>query len=210
MKEIPDSLFEAIEHPERFSDAELEALLHQPEARELYDMLSRTADVTTPSPEVDVDSAWTRFVAENVHRRTSLWQKICSRPAAAIVLVALTCGVVVATSIGISHSLESRRHATEVPEVQEVTPAQEVAGVEEITGENAEKIILFKDETIVDVLKTVADHYGVKTSVGEGAPVDIRLFFQWDPSQSLVETVEQLNNFEKINISVSDNTLILH
>ena len=36
---------------------------------------------------------------------------------------------------------------------------------------------------------------------------DLRLYFRWDTSARLEETVEALNNFEKINLSLDNNKI---
>ena len=46
MKDNIDRLLDALEHPENYSDAEVEQILADPEAREVYDMLHKAADVS--------------------------------------------------------------------------------------------------------------------------------------------------------------------
>lgn len=41
MKDNIDRLLDALEHPENYTDAEVEQILADPEAREVYDMLRK-------------------------------------------------------------------------------------------------------------------------------------------------------------------------
>lgn len=49
-----------------------------------------------------------------------------------------------------------------------------------------------------------ATHIGTNDSANE-----LRLYFRWDKELPLDEIVGQLNNFEQINITLSDRTLII-
>ena len=64
MNDNTDRLLEAIEHPERFSDDELAALLKEPEMRELYDLMSKTSDAVAETPVYDLDKEWDAFVTK--------------------------------------------------------------------------------------------------------------------------------------------------
>lgn len=63
MKDNIDRLLDALEHPENYSDAEVEQLLTDPEAREVYDMLRKTADASAPVSDINLDDEWRRFEA---------------------------------------------------------------------------------------------------------------------------------------------------
>ena len=58
MNDNTDLLLEAIEHPERFSDDELSKLLQDPDTRELYLILTKTADAIAEPPVIDIDHEW--------------------------------------------------------------------------------------------------------------------------------------------------------
>ena len=47
MKDRTDRLFEAIEHPDRFSDDEIQEMLNDPGMQELYKQICKTADALT-------------------------------------------------------------------------------------------------------------------------------------------------------------------
>lgn len=78
MKDNIDLLLDALEHPENYSDAEVEQILADPEAREVYDMLRKTADVSAPVSEINLDEEWRRFEAKQPKRGPILlrWQSL--------------------------------------------------------------------------------------------------------------------------------------
>ena len=58
MKDRTDRLFEAIEHPDRFSDDEIQEMLNDPCMQELYKQICKTADALTTTEEPDIDREW--------------------------------------------------------------------------------------------------------------------------------------------------------
>lgn len=69
MKDSIDRLLDALEHPDNYSDAEVEQLLTDPEAREVYDMLHKAADVSAPVSEINIDEEWRCFEAKQPKRK---------------------------------------------------------------------------------------------------------------------------------------------
>ena len=69
--------------------------------------------------------------------------------------------------------------------------------------------IVFENETLGTILDDMADFYGLNLETDNNTLLNIRLFYRWDRSDSVEEVVRQLNNFEKINLKLSDGTLTL-
>lgn len=61
MKDDIDRLLDAVEHPERFSDEELEKMFEDSETFEMYRLMGRTAYALTDTPEPDIDKEWQDF-----------------------------------------------------------------------------------------------------------------------------------------------------
>ena len=74
-----------------------------------------------------------------------------------------------------------------------------------LTAEN--KSVVFEDETLRTILDRIARHYGTEIVYRSTDTGDLRLYFRWDTSARLEETVEALNNFEKINLSLDNNKI---
>ncbi len=51
-----DRLLDAIEHPDRYSEKDVEAMLADPEVMEVYRLLDTIKAVLTPIPAPDVDT----------------------------------------------------------------------------------------------------------------------------------------------------------
>lgn len=216
MKDNIDRLLDALEHPEKYSDAEVEQLLTDPEAREVYDILRRTADVSAPVPEINIDDEWRRFEAKQPKRRPLIFRWlsfVASRNAAAVVIALVGTLAVVAATIGVTHYFiaDNELAQTEQTEPQKRTNIANanVAPTDTIPAETTSlpETIVFKGENLERILADMAEYYGAKFKFNQDAAKSLKLYFEWDQSLPLNEVVEQLNNFEQIDITLTDKVL---
>lgn len=216
MKDNIDRLLDALEHPEKYSDAEVEQLLTDPEAREVYDILRKTADVSAPVPEINIDDEWRRFEAKQPKRRPVIlrWLSfMASRNAAAVVIALVGTLAVVAATIGVTHYFiaDNELTQTEQTEPQKRTNIANanVAPTGTIPSETTPlpETIVFKGENLERILADIAEYYGATVKFNQDAAKSLKLYFEWNQSLPLNEVVEQLNNFEQIDITLTDKVL---
>ena len=216
MKDNIDRLLDALEHPENYNDAEIEQLLTDPDAREVYEMLRKTADIFAPVPEINIDEEWRRFEAKQPKRRPLIlrWLSfVASRNAAAVVIALVGTLAVVAATIGVTHYFIADKELaqTEQTEPQKRTNIANanVAPTDTIPSETTPlpETIVFKGENLERILADIAGYYGATVKFNQDAAKSLKLYFEWDQSLPLNEVVEQLNNFEQINIILTDKVL---
>lgn len=216
MKDNIDRLLDALEHPENYNDTEIEQLLTYPEARDVYDMLRKTADASAPIPEINIDDEWRRFEAKQPNRRSNIFRWlsfVASRNAAAVVIALVGTLVVVAATIGVTHYFNANKEMAQTeqtePQKQTAIADSKVAPTDTIPAETTPlpETIVFKGENLERILADMAGYYGVTVKFNQDATKSLLLYFEWDQSLPLNEVVEQLNNFEQINITLTDKAL---
>lgn len=216
MKDNIDRLLDALEHPENYNDTEIEQLLTDPEARDVYDMLRKTADASAPIPEINIDDEWRRFEAKQPNRRSNIFRWlsfVASRNAAAVVIALVGTLVVVAATIGVTHYFNANKEMAQTeqtePQKQTAIADSKVAPTDTIPAETTPlpETIVFKGENLERILADMAGYYGVTVKFNQDATKSLLLYFEWDQSLPLNEVVEQLNNFEQINITLTDKAL---
>lgn len=216
MKDNIDRLLDALEHPENYSDAEVEQILADPEAREVYDILRKTADASAPVSEINLDEEWRRFEAKQPKRRPVIlrWLSfMASRNAAAVIIALVGTLAVVAATIGVTHYFNSNKEMAQTeqtePQKQTAIADSKVAPTDTLTNEEAPmpETIVFKGENLERILADMAGYYGVTVKFNQDAAKSLLLYFEWDQSLPLNEIVEQLNNFEQIDITLTDKAL---
>lgn len=96
----------------------------------------------------------------------------------------------------------------EVATESETTPIQsDTISSVEATKAKAAEIIVFDDEPLETILKKISEYYDCKVTFSNEASKSLRLYFRWNPENTLEEVVEQLNNFEQIHIIIKDKTI---
>lgn len=69
--------------------------------------------------------------------------------------------------------------------------------------------VMFEDEPLETIATAVASAYGLEVRFNDEETSSLHLYYKFDPSLSLDEVVSQLNTFERINIRLEGNTLII-
>lgn len=176
-------------HPERYSDEQIQAMI----------------DVVDQVP--DVEAEWNRFEQKHgkpvsaPHYALPRW----SRRAASVLAIVVSMGLLYAATV--STGL--------LPSPFALQPDREVSP-ESAAGANAADVPLQTEVKVYDnvalsqILAEIADYYHVSISYENVSVQTMRLFFRWDQSLSIEQTVQALNSFERIRIVVRDsNTLVV-
>lgn len=219
MKDKTDRLFEVMENPARFSDDEIRQMLDDEEMRELYGLMSKTTDALTETREPDIDAEWERFTARQPHRAKRvgtlphIFKLFAARKVAAILTVGVSIAAVAAT-VAVTYSLVSLK--TEKRE--QIAAESAVAQPGHIAVENKDSIdsqipagepltVIFKNESFGNIISRIAEYYGATVKYSNENAKALHLYFQWDQRQPLNEIVDQLNNFEQIDLKLADDTI---
>lgn len=210
-----DRLLDAIEHPERYSDQELEAMLADSEVREVYDMLDKTKASLSPINTPNVDAEWESFSA--AHRNTQkcfrfpILNRFSRNIAASIAIgFASLAAVAAVVGVGINYALNNKNAEAPATEVVIVESATSVPTDTIVVGDApvaTPEIIVFDNEPLEMIANRIAKYYGYEAEFSTEDSKSLRLYFRWDQTQPLEEVVESLNNFEQIHLTVKDKTI---
>lgn len=210
-------ILELIDNPGKYTPQEIEGMLADPEMREIYETLSAVssslhATETTADTE-DIDREWRRFADH--HRRTRwrmLWRQ---RRAAIITVVVATSLVAVATGIGLTvRNQRTDRPAAAgttaaVAEASVSTPGDTVALAETPVMAQLPAQVEFEDETLETIIGQIASRHGLKVRYLSSESKGVRLYFVWDTTQPVEETIASLDNFERFSVSLQDATIVI-
>lgn len=203
-----DKLIEAVEHPNQFSESELQALLADPENRELYRMMcaSRAGSFIKDSDlnNEEIAKQWELF--ENRHRKRSLFSWLGNRKIAAVVgLIIASCSIiVVGVSLSNQHIKKNEIAATQT------APITNHLNLEDKSMQSATRndtIIVFENETLYNILQEASPYYNVKVDLKNPQSKEVRLFLKWDSTTDLIDLIEQLNSFDRINLFLKEDTI---
>ena len=210
-----DRFLDAIEHPERYTQSEIEAMLQDPEVKEMFDLLDKTKSSLQTLQTPDIEAEWKRFeknhpMSERKHR---FWLAgIMSRNIAATIAIAIVSFTAVAAIVGIGINHLNQRHEASRPADARTEYAEAIAEPDSVKSVEAVKdkipeIIVFDNEPLETIVDRIAGYYGCKVEFGNEASKSLRLYFRWDQENTLEEVVGRLDNFEQIHIVIKDNTI---
>ena len=180
-------------HPERYTDEQIEKMLNE-----------------TPVAEPDVDEAWKHFKkGHHQHRQPMRW-------AAILITVAALSGISYAA---IHHFQKTREEKQETGAMPQQKPlAREVVWKKE--SQSATSTLEEPDSTRQDqhfnnvplqqIMQQISKDYGVDVVFNNDAARTIRFYISWDAEETLSNIVNRLNHFEKVHLTLSDETITIN
>ena len=207
-----DLLFQMLEHPHDYSEAQWREILADVECRELYTLMAKTKSAARQAHVTDeaIDAEWQRLAQAERPRAAvvPLWRKIAAAAAIVVAFFGITIAAVQTDLFGLVPSgdkVESDSRAIVQNERTEVT--LEETSVEEIPV-NAEPR-LYDNVTLEQMLTELAAYYQVDVEYRSDDVRSVRLYYQWEPDYSLDKVVEMLSHFEAFSIHREGDRLVV-
>ena len=221
-------LLDMQEHPEQYSEQELEQMLRDTEAKELMEataqlkqamtwerllsgsssgMGDQRSEVHTSKETTDVDSEWQQFA--KTHFVQSKPKRNWLQVAAMFIGILFVTGFTFAAIHLWNHiprfSPESAGGETALVEdtVERATaplPAEEGAEAE---------LIVFDNVSLDSIAKDIAAYHHLPMEIENDEARQLRFFFEWNQKDSLQEVVEKLNMFEHVTMAVENGKLMV-
>ena len=210
-----DRFLDAIEYPERYTQLEIDAMLQDPEIKEVFDLLDKTKSSLQPQQSPDIEAEWRRFEKNHPTYKVPyrFWLAgIMSRNIAATIAIAIVSFTAVAAIVGIginqlSHRQEASGAADARTEYAEVTAKPDSVQSVDAIKDKTPEIIVFDNEPLKIIAGKITEYYGYEVEFSNEASESLRLYFRWNQENTLEEVVERLNNFEQIQLVIKDKTI---
>ena len=193
------------EHPERWTDGQLQDALGEGQMQELVEQMAfakrafRHEDAQGSVPPVEQE--WARFAASHPERQPS---SRAYKVAASFVGLLVASGIAIA-AINLVRSESSAPAKTEPAQ----TAAPSTPAVPSATDTVAAAPRVFDNTTLETMLTEIAAaHHTTVTFRNEDAR-GLRFHFVWKREDSLRHTVEKLNTFEVVDIVIENERLIV-
>ena len=203
-------LFDMQEHPDKYTDEQIEHLLADEEVKEfLRDLaMARMAGKKATPKKVDVDKAWKEFSNGSYRNRMKI--------AASIVGIIFLSGVALAAvQNGWLNFSTSDKVVDNKAMAEQIVPSNTLANdsLKAMTVEPTDSLdmkpVVFDNAELGTVLMQMADFYNVKVEYMNANTQHVRLFFNWNKTKTLEQNMELLNAFDRIQIEYADGTLIV-
>lgn len=208
-------LLDIQEHPEKYSDEQLNSMLAEDEElAEMMEQLATTKRAMTKEEaedeQLDMDVLWQEFEAEHELEFDEPETKRVSMPlrkiAAMFIGVALTAGVAFA-AIQIVRSVS--KPAPEPTKIEAPAAPKAAQPEDEVPADTvvAVKPVVFDNVELAQIMEQIAAHYKAEVEIENEDAGAYRLYFEWNSQETLEHVVERLNRFESINIELNNNKM---
>ena len=203
-------LFDMQEHPDKYTDEQIEHLLTDEEVKEfLRDLaMARMAGKKATPKMVDVDKAWKEFSNGSYRNRMKI--------AASIVGIIFLSGVALAAvQNGWLNFSTSDKVVDNKAMAEQIVPSNTLANdrIKAMTVEPTDSLdmkpVVFDNAELGTILMQMADFYHVKVEYMNANTQHVRLFFNWNKTKTLEQNMELLNAFDRIQIEYVEGILIV-
>ena len=200
-------LLEMLDNPETYTEQELQDIINRDEdTRETYRMMveaKRSSRQRLADQPVDVDAAWQKF--NEIHQSKSHgfgWIKI----AASFVGVLLVSGIAFAAIQIIRYAQQNTPKTEEIintPKPTYTTPTDTLT-TDTIA---APQPIIYDNIPLEKMLPEIATHYDAKVTFVNDEARQLRFRFVWNPQKGIDQVVSDLNQFERLTVTLNDNQI---
>ena len=216
-------LFDMQEHPEKYTDEQVERLLADEEAQEfLRDLaMARMAGRKATPKKVDVDKAWKEFSekhnkAKSIGNGANTSYRNRMQIAASIIGIIFLSGVALAAmqngwlKFAVSDKVADNNTTTEQTVKQKPSADDSLKAVTAEPNDSLDmKPVVFDNAELGTILTQMADFYHVKVRYDNDDTQHVRLFFNWNKTKTLEQNLEILNAFDRIQIEYAEGELVV-
>jgi len=200
-------LLEMLDNPEAYTEQEIQDIINRDEdTRETYRMMveaKRSSRQRQANKPIDVDAAWQNFNQKIQPQQHSFgWMKI----AASFIGVLLVSGIAFAAIQIVRYTQQHTPKTEEVintPKSANVTPADTLTTDTIATPQP----IIYDNIPLEKMLPEIAAHYDAKVTFVNDEARQLRFHFMWHPQKGIEKVVSDLNQFERLNITLNDNQI---
>ena len=200
-------LLDLIDHPESFSEADVEALLRDPETRKLYDtMVEARATFAHHDARPDVNDAWERFSKTHDDARLSRrWRKAVAAVAALLIISGIALAAIFWPSRQVSPFVPRNTYHTGRQ------PIGKVARRDTATAPAPKPAVVrtFENIQLEQMLAEMAVSYGVQVKFRSNAARSLRIYYTWSSTMPLQKVLDELNRFKQFRVTLDGDTLIV-
>ena len=200
-------LLEMLDNPDAYTEQEIQDIINRDEdTRETYRLMvaaKRSSRQRQADKPIDVDAAWQKL-NQKVHPKQHSfgWMKI----AASFVGIMLVSGITFAAIQIVRYAQQHTPKTEEVintPKPANITPADTLP-----TDTTAvSQPIIYDNIPLEKMLSEISAHYDAKVTFVNDEARGLRFRFVWDPQKGIGQVVSDLNQFERLTVTLKDDVI---
>ena len=200
-------LLEMLDNPEAYTEQEIQDIINRDEdTRETYRLMvasKRSSRQRQANKPVDVDAAWQKLNQKSQPQQQRFgWIKI----AASFIGILLVSGIAFAAIQIVRYAQQNTPKTEEVintPKPANVTPTDTLT-TDTITVPHP---IIYDNIPLEKMLPEIAAHYDANVMFVNDETRQLRFRFVWNPQKGIDQVVSDLNQFERLTVTLKDNQI---
>ena len=200
-------VLKATEHPEQYTDEQLQELLADEECAEYYRLICDADNAYAEAPEEseeEIEAEWQRITRNSQPSSNSQFSILNFQlsKVAAVVIAVLALSAVSYAAVKLLSARQQQSTPVVVTETMQVSenPATPLP-------EPADTIQVFQDAELQEILTVVANYYKLHTDYRSEEARHVRLYTKWNKAESAEKLVKRLNRFDKVNLTLEGDVL---
>ena len=200
-------LLEMLDNPDAYTEQEILDIINRDEdTRETYRLMvaaKRSSRQRQADKPIDVDAAWQKL-NQKVHPKQHSfgWMKI----AASFIGVLLVSGIAFAAIQIVRYAQQHTPKTEEVintPKPANTTPSDTLP-----TDTTAvSQPVIYDNIPLEKMLSEIAAHYDAKVTFVNDEARGLRFRFVWNPQKGIGQVVSDLNQFERLTVTLKDDVI---
>ena len=200
-------LLEMLDNPDAHTEQEIQDIINRDEdTRETYRLMvaaKRSSRLRQADKPIDVDAAWQKL-NQKVHPKQHSfgWMKI----AASFIGIMLVSGITFAAIQIVRYAQQHTPKTEEVintPKPASTTPADTLP-----TDTTAvSQPVIYDNIPLEKMLSEIAAHYDAKVTFVNDEARGLRFRFVWNPQKGIGQLVSDLNQFERLTVTLKDDVI---
>lgn len=200
-------LLEMLDNPDAYTEQQIQNIInHDEDTRETYRLMveaKRSSRHRQNKKPVDVDAAWQRFNQKFQPKQSSSNRM---KIAASFIGVLLVSGIAFAAIHIVRQYQKQETPQTEIAE--NVTPPVTTLPADTLTKDTVTvQPVIYDNIPLEKMLPEIAAHYDVKVVFANDEARGLRFHFVWNPQKGIDQIISDLNQFERLNVTLKDNQI---
>ena len=200
-------LLEMLDNPDAYTEQEIQDIINRDEdTRETYRLMvaaKRSSRQRQADKPIDVDAAWQKL-NQKVHPKQHRfgWMKI----AASFVGIMLVSGIAFAAIQIVRYA---QRHTPKTEEVINTPKPANITPADTLPTDTTAVLqpIIYDNIPLEKMLSEISAHYDAKVTFVNDEARGLRFRFVWNPQKGIGQVVSDLNQFERLTVTLKDDVI---
>ncbi len=201
-------LLEMLDNPDAYTEQEIQDIINRDEdTRETYRLMvaaKRSSRQRQADKPIDVDAAWQKL-NQKVHPKQHSfgWMKI----AASFVGIMLVSGIAFAAIWSLTPGPSPKERGVDTSSAENIDSKGNHSPLPGRGAGGEASTVIYDNIPLEKMLSEISAHYDAKVTFVNDEARGLRFRFVWNPQKGIGQVVSDLNQFERLTVTLKDDVI---